>query len=144
MATKPSPLEEGPSSLSLFLCVSSILLKTRDGSEKNLAKISNNTQKSFIKNNIQRLQSSVFYKLFSCNQEFRSVMQLLRWTSKNINTIKTKEVSNLILDTLHDTHENEKSEIIYLLKNIIGLGINVITFGECNTPINVGAVDDLT
>jgi hypothetical protein len=135
--------EGSPISVVTCLCISSMLLKYSNGIEHDLARISKKTNSACKENNIKLLSATKFEQIFPYADEIRSVPRLLKWIVNNSHRIQLKNISNLILDTLHDTLIHETTELIKLLKKIRSLGIDIIIFDQDQNLIKIGSLDDL-
>jgi hypothetical protein len=143
MSTIISSNEGSTTSEVTCLCVSTMLLKNRNGIEHDLARISKKTNAACKENNIKLLTATKFETIFPYANEIKSVTRLLKWIVNNSHRIQLKNISNLILDTLHDTLMHETPELIKLLKKIRSLGIDIIIFDQDNNLIKIGSMDDL-
>ncbi|MDO8260752.1 MAG: hypothetical protein Q7T50_04640 [Candidatus Magasanikbacteria bacterium] len=133
--------------MKICLCISFLLLNSSSGENQKISNIYKSSQDACIKNKMLYPESSPFYKECRSGVESgpdsRPVISALLWLLANGNQLKLEGVSDLVLDTFHETKFQDAQEVIRLLKKIQVLGIKLLRFDKKDNVIDLGSMDEL-
>jgi hypothetical protein len=133
--------------MKICLCISFLLLNPNSGENQEIADIYRASQDACVKNKMLYPESSPLYgECSSGNQpgmESGPVIEALLWILANYHRLKLEGVSNLVLDTFHQTKFQDVQKVIRLLKKIQVLGIKLLKFDKKDNVIDLGSMGEL-
>jgi hypothetical protein len=133
--------------MKICLCVSFLLLNSSCGENQEISNIYKASQDACVINKMLYPESSPFYKECVPSKESGvesgPVVASLAWLLENYQRLKLEGVSDLVLDTFHETRLQDVQEVIRLLKKIQVIGIKLLKFDKKDNVIDLGSMSEL-
>ncbi len=147
MGDESTSLYKDSENMKICLCISFLLLNSSRGENQEIADIYKSSQDACIKNKMLYPESSPWYKECAPGNESGTesgpVIAALLWLLANYHRLKLEGVSDLVLDTFHQTKFQDALEVIRLLKKIQVLGIKLLKFDKKDNVIDLGSMAEL-
>lgn len=141
--SKSTSFVENGGHVRVGLSISFVLLNSSCGDNYELSNIAKSSQDACIKNKMLYPESSLFYKECPGGNESGPVIASLRWLVENHHRLKLEGVSDLVLDTFHDTKFRDAHEVIRLLEKIQLLGLGLLMFDNNYNIIDLGSMGEV-